>query len=72
MLILLNLLKMEKQFNSQLKYKKEGIFMCSKCEKCGCSTVLVLIEREKYLTTEIYRCTNLRCGYIFRILKPTK
>jgi hypothetical protein len=46
--------------------------MCKKCEKCNWPVVLALIAKGDFFTTEIYRCTNLRCGYMFRILEPTK
>jgi len=44
----------------------------NKCEKCGREVKLVLVEKSEYITTEIYRCLNLRCGYMFRTLKSNK
>lgn len=37
-----------------------------KCEKCGRDMVIALVENGSYAKTEIWRCTNLRCGYMFR------
>ncbi|WP_346884344.1 hypothetical protein [Clostridium sp. UBA4395] len=44
----------------------------NKCDKCGREVKLVLEEKGEYITTEIYRCLNLRCGYMFRVLRGRK
>lgn len=46
--------------------------MDNKCEKCNRNIRLVLIEKGEIFTTEIWKCTNPRCGYMFRVLKTTK
>lgn len=40
-----------------------------KCEKCGCDMTLTLTEKGDLYTTEIWRCKNLRCGYMMRVIK---
>lgn len=39
-----------------------------KCEKCASKMTLCLIEKGELVTTEIWRCTNLRCGNVERHL----
>lgn len=43
-----------------------------KCEKCNREMKLILIENGEFLVTEIWRCSNLRCGHMFRIVKSKK
>lgn len=40
-----------------------------KCEKCGWHMSLRLIEEGSLYTTEIWRCLNLRCMYMVRVIK---
>lgn len=43
-----------------------------KCEKCGYEMTLRLVEHGEYFIMKIYRCTNLRCGYMFRSAESKK
>lgn len=40
-----------------------------KCSKCGREMHQSLIIKEAYFITTIWRCSNLRCGYMCRDLK---
>lgn len=36
------------------------------CKKCGWHMVLDFVENGEHVKTKIWRCTNLRCGYMCR------